>query len=178
MTIKLTRLPLETQRKSSDCIDHSKVVQQTTPPCHGCHSHYEVLNMFKTVAQSPRDGLLTITGQSNMAGRKCTHHHGHRMDAQRLANSLVSQCFSPSSEQPKQCILAYMFQQLTVSCIAIFHKCCCYTKHGGIVKNWLYKSIGIILLICQNTIFQVYEASIKIYHVLCSKTYSTPRSLL
>ena len=50
-------------------------------------------------------------------------------------NSTVSQLFSPSCEQPEQRILAHMTEQPTTGCIAIFHKYCCYTKHGGIITK-------------------------------------------
>ena len=39
--------------------------------------------------------------------------------------------FSARGEQPEQHELAYTLLQLTDGCIAIFHKYCCYTKHGG-----------------------------------------------
>ena len=42
---------------------------------------------------------------------------------------------SSSGEQPKQCILAHKSEQPTAGCIAIFHKYCCYIKHGGIITN-------------------------------------------
>ena len=48
---------------------------------------------------------------------------------------LFHNSFCPSSEQPKQHILAYKSEQSTASCIAIFHKYCCYIKHGGIITN-------------------------------------------
>ena len=43
---------------------------------------------------------------------------------------------------------------------------------GVLYQMWLYEIHGDILLICQNTTMQVYGAWIKIYCVLCSKTYS------
>ena len=38
--------------------------------------------------------------------------------------------FSSSGEQPEQRILACEPKQPSVNCIAIFHKYCCYIKHG------------------------------------------------
>ena len=49
--------------------------------------------------------------------------------------------FSPSGEQPEQCILSHKLWQPTAGCIAIFHKYCCYKK-GGIMTNWT--SLGYI----------------------------------
>ena len=43
----------------------------------------------------------------------------------------------------------------------------------GVLKQiWLYKIIGGILLMCQNTTTGTYGAWIEIYYILCSKTYS------
>ena len=69
---------------------------------------------------------------------------------------------------------------VSAGCIVIFHKYCCYIKYGGIIikfdstKSFM---IGGISLICQNTTMRVYGAWIRIYKVLCSKTYSTYSNL-
>ena len=42
---------------------------------------------------------------------------------------------TPSDEQREQRILAQQSEQPTAGCIAIFHKYCCYIKHGGIITN-------------------------------------------
>ena len=54
-----------------------------------------------------------------------------------LANIIVlfHNDFPPSGEQPEHCRLAHYFWQPTAGCIAIFHKYCCYTKHGGVSTN-------------------------------------------
>ena len=43
----------------------------------------------------------------------------------------------------KQHILDYKSEQPTAGCIAVFHKDCCYTKHGGIIANLTLKSLGV-----------------------------------
>ena len=60
--------------------------------------------------------------------------------------------------------------------IAIFHKYCCYTKHGGIKARLTLHIYGGILLICQNTPMQVNGAWVKRYCLLCSKPYNTLHS--
>ena len=54
-----------------------------------------------------------------------------------LANIIVlfHNDFPPSGEQPEHCILVHEFWQPTAGCMAIFHKYCCYTKHGGVSTN-------------------------------------------
>ena len=48
------------------------------------------------------------------------------------------------------------------------------TQNVGVLQQiWIYKIIGGMLLMCQNTTMQVYGAWIKTYHVLCPKTYSS-----
>ena len=80
--------------------------------------------------------------------------------------------FSPSGEQPKQRILAYKSEQLNAGCITLFHKYCCDIKYGGIITNLTMKSIpGDMLLLRQITTMWVYGAWIKIYYIICSKTY-------
>ena len=74
--------------------------------------------------------------------------------------------FSPIGEQPEQRILAYKSEQPTAGCMEIFHKYCCYIKHGGIITH----------LTSWNTWRHVidvwaYGAWIRIYYILCSKTY-------
>ena len=66
------------------------------------------------------------------------------------------------------------------SIIALFHKYCCFIKRGGITLQliWLWEIIGGMLLMCQNATMRVYGARIKIYCILCSKTYSSSRSLV
>ena len=55
--------------------------------------------------------------------------------------------FSPSCEQTEQRISAHKSEQPTAGGIAIFHKYCCYIKHGDIVTNltlwnlWGYENI-------------------------------------
>ena len=49
--------------------------------------------------------------------------------------SLFHNSFSHTSKQPEQHILAHKPEQPTAGCIAIFHKYCCYIKHGGIITN-------------------------------------------
>ena len=51
--------------------------------------------------------------------------------------------FSPTSEQPEQCVLPHTWCRPT--CIAIFHKSCCFTKHEGIITNFTLG--GILLLV-------------------------------
>ena len=58
-----------------------------------------------------------------------------------------------------------------------------FTNIAANYKTWGYyikfdstKSMGGILLICQNTTVQVYGAWIKRYCVLCLKTYNTSHS--
>ena len=54
-TIKLTRSPLDAQRRQHGCLGRSKVVHRTFNNRHGRHGRHQVLNMFKTVAEgSPR----------------------------------------------------------------------------------------------------------------------------
>ena len=62
----------------------------------------------------------------------------YKMNRERSSwtNSPVSQFFSPSSEQPKQCIIASKSEQPSASCIEIFHKYCWYIKHWGIITNY------------------------------------------
>ena len=43
--------------------------------------------------------------------------------------------FSPSGEQLELRKLAHELQQPTAGCIAMFHKYCCYTKHGSITAS-------------------------------------------
>ena len=48
------------------------------------------------------------------------------------------------SEQHSQLTLVHKSQQPTTDCLAIFHKYCCYIKHGGIVRNLtLMKTLGV-----------------------------------
>ena len=51
-----------------------------------------------------------------------------------ILKSPISELFSPSGVQPLQLKLAHKLQ-LTDGCRAIFHICCFYTKHGGIMTN-------------------------------------------
>ena len=81
--------------------------------------------------------------------------------------------FSPNGEQPERSGLAHTLWQPISGCIAIFNKCCCFTKHGVLKQIWLYKILGSMLLICQNITMSVYGAWIKRCCVLCSKTYVT-----
>ena len=54
-TIKLTRLPLDAQRRQHGCLSRSKVVHRTFNNRHGRHGRHQVLSVFKTVAEgSPR----------------------------------------------------------------------------------------------------------------------------
>ena len=56
----------------------------------------------------------------------------------------INKKISPSSEQPEQCILAYKSELPTTSCIAIFHKYCCYINHGSIINKFeSIKSLGV-----------------------------------
>ena len=51
---------------------------------------------------------------------------------------LLYNSFSPSGEQPEHCILAYKSKHQNNQLrfyIAIFHKYCCYIKHGSILTN-------------------------------------------
>ena len=48
-------------------------------------------------------------------------------------------------------MLAYKSEEPTNGCIAMFHKYCCYMKHGGITTNLTHEIIGSMFLICQNT---------------------------
>ena len=74
--------------------------------------------------------------------------------------------FSSSGEQPQQCILAYKSEQPTVDCIAIFHKCCCCIKYGGIIRNLtLWNLWGYVTYI---SIYHTKGAWIIIHYVLCS----------
>ena len=50
-------------------------------------------------------------------------------------NCPISQDFSPSGEQLELRKLAHELKQPTAGCIAIFHKYCCYTKHGSITAS-------------------------------------------
>ena len=86
---------------------------------------------------------------------------------------LFQDYFSLSGEQPEQRILVHKSEQPTASCIAIFHKYWWYIKHGGIITNLNPWNPWGMLLICQNATVQVCGARIRIYYVLCSKTYST-----
>ena len=81
--------------------------------------------------------------------------------------------FSPRGEQHKQCILAYKSEQPTVGCITIFHKCCCYIKYEGIIRNLTQWSPWGYATDMSNTTMQVYGSRIRIYYVLCSETYGT-----
>ena len=92
---------------------------------------------------------------------------------------LFHNSFSPSGEQPEQRILAYKSEQPTAGCIVIFHKYYCYIKYGGIITNLTMKSLVGWLLIGQSTTMWVYGAWIRLYYVLCLKTYSkTPLGAL
>ena len=62
--------------------------------------------------------------------------------------------------------------QPTAGCIAIFLKYCCYIKNWCIITNLLHEIIGGILAICQSATVRVCGAWIRIYYVLCSKSYS------
>ena len=53
--------------------------------------------------------------------------------------------------------------------LAIFHKYCCYIKHGGILTNLNLWSPWRVLLICESATVRVCDAWIRIYYVLCSK---------
>ena len=86
-------------------------------------------------------------------------------------NSPVSQSFFPSCEQPEQRILAHKSKQPTAICIAIFHKYCCHSKHGGSITNLTQWNPWSMLLIFQDTTMRVYGAWIRIYYVLCPKTH-------
>ena len=50
-------------------------------------------------------------------------------------NIPFSQLLSPSGEKLEQRIRAFKSEQPTAGCMAIFHKYCCYIKHGGIITN-------------------------------------------
>ena len=84
---------------------------------------------------------------------------------------------SPSGEQPEQRILTHKSEQPPAGCIAIFHKYSCNIKHGGIITNLTLWNPWGILLISQSTTTRVYGARVRIYDVLCSKTYSTSYNL-
>ena len=81
--------------------------------------------------------------------------------------------FSPSGEQPEQCISAHKSEQPTAGCIAISHKYCYCIKHEGIIKKIIYEITEGMWLIVQNATVWVYGAWIRIYLVLCLKTYCT-----
>ena len=54
-TIKLTRSPLDAQRRQHGCLDRSKVVTMMFHNRHGRYGRHQVLNVFKTVVGgSPR----------------------------------------------------------------------------------------------------------------------------
>ena len=86
-------------------------------------------------------------------------------------NIPVSKLFFPSGKQLEQCILAYKSEQPTAHCIAIFHKYCCYIKHGGIITNLTMKSLGYVT--DMSKYHKVYGAWIWLYYILCLKKYGT-----
>ena len=108
---------------------------------------------------------------ANIGFSKC--HRCCRLKPHRT-NSPVSKLFFPSSDQPNNVYQLISQIKTTVGCIAIFHKYCCYIKHSGIITNLI---LGGILLICQYNKMRIYGAWIRIYFVLCSKTYNTFRNL-
>ena len=91
-------------------------------------------------------------------------------------NSPVSQLFLPWWWAPRTTYISSEVRT-AAGCIAIFQKYCCYIKHGSIITNLTLWNPWGILLICQNTTMWVYGAWIRMYYVLCSKTYSTSRNL-
>ena len=69
--------------------------------------------------------------------------------------------------------------RICIGCIAIFHKYCCYTKHGGITTNWTLRNHwGYVTDVSKyhNAGLWVNGAWVKKYCVLCSKTYNTLHS--
>ena len=96
-----------------------------------------------------------------------------RPKPRRPCNSPVSQLFSPGGKQPEQRVLVHKSEQPTAGCIAIFHKCCCYIKHGVIITNLTqWNPLGHVTYM-PKAMVRVYGAWIRIYYVLCSKTHST-----
>ena len=67
---------------------------------------------------------------------------------------------------------SFKSEQPTVGWIAIFHKYCCYIKHGGIIANLTQWNPRGMLLIWY-TSMRIYGAWNSIYYVLCTKTYDT-----
>ena len=85
--------------------------------------------------------------------------------------------FSPSGEQPKQRTLAYTQNNQLPVMLQYFTNIAVTQSMGVLWQMWLYEIHSGILLICQNATVWVCGAWIRIYYVLCSKTYSPFDSL-
>ena len=80
-TIKLTRSPLDAQRRQHGCPGHSEVVHKTFNNRHRCHGRHQVLNVFKTVTGGSLN-VWWLNVRSNEAEGTQRHRGGCRMDAQ------------------------------------------------------------------------------------------------
>ena len=112
--------------------------------------------------------------KKNVSKSRCHHDPcrvpNHRSGDQYLPNSPVSQLFSLSGEQPEQRTLAYKSQQPTAGCISIFHKYCCYTKHGGImITLTLWNSLGYVYWYVKIPECGYMEHRFKIYYFYVQK---------
>ena len=88
-------------------------------------------------------------------------------------NSPVAQFFSPRGEQLEQCILDRNSEQASAGCIAIFHKYCYYIKCGALYQMWLLWNPHRYVTDISQYHSVVYGAWIRIYYILCPKTYYT-----
>ena len=89
-------------------------------------------------------------------------------------NSPVSQFVSSSSEQTQKLVLACKAEQPAVSCIATFHKYCCYKNMGVSYQIWLNQILRVWYWYNKMQQCGIWSMD---GQILCTKAYDTFRGL-